>query len=220
MSRLIGKKVTSRSQLPDCRLPSLAAISAYQHVDIRVLRKSKISFLQSRISFAGVVGRYWIACIGILRSWGACGGCRTRLRAGNRKAHWNLQEHRLCLASSGHSCSGRSGCAYRVRRHRRSGPMAPGPFLQGLEAPQRSGHEQAGTHIAAQPHRLPPPLSRVPQTAFVVAQDRSGTARAGVVLHEERLRDVLSRMMAETADPCAFKDYASLPARCTISATG
>ncbi|MGI6132128.1 MAG: transposase-like zinc-binding domain-containing protein, partial [Bacillota bacterium] len=51
------------------------------------------------------------------------------------------------------------------------------------------------------------------QAALVVAVDRSGTARAGVALHEDRLRDVLSGMMSETADPCAFKDYASLPVR-------
>ena len=51
------------------------------------------------------------------------------------------------------------------------------------------------------------------QAALVVAVDRSGTARAGVVLHEERLRDVLSGIMSDTADPCAFKDYVSLPAR-------
>ena len=51
------------------------------------------------------------------------------------------------------------------------------------------------------------------QAAFVVAVDRSGRARAGVVLHKERLRDVLSGMMSKTADPCAFRDCASLPAR-------
>ena len=51
------------------------------------------------------------------------------------------------------------------------------------------------------------------QVALVVAVDRSGTARAGVALHGERLRDVLSHMMSETADPCAFRDYASLPMR-------
>jgi transposase-like protein len=51
------------------------------------------------------------------------------------------------------------------------------------------------------------------QAALVVAVDRSGTARAGVALHEDRLRDVLSGMMSGTADPCAFKDYASLPVR-------
>ena len=51
------------------------------------------------------------------------------------------------------------------------------------------------------------------RAALVVTVDRSGTARAGVVHHEERLRDVLSHMMSETADPCAFKDYASLPAK-------
>jgi hypothetical protein len=48
------------------------------------------------------------------------------------------------------------------------------------------------------------PESRL--ATLVVAVDRSGRARAGVVLHEERLRDVLSRMMSRTADPCAFKD--------------
>jgi transposase-like protein len=51
------------------------------------------------------------------------------------------------------------------------------------------------------------------QAALVVAVDRSGTARAGVALHEDRLRDVLFGMMSGTADPCAFKDYASLPVR-------
>jgi transposase-like protein len=55
------------------------------------------------------------------------------------------------------------------------------------------------------------PESRL--AALVVAVDRSGGARAGVVLHEERLRDVLSGMMSKTADPCAFRDHASLPAR-------
>ena len=49
--------------------------------------------------------------------------------------------------------------------------------------------------------------------ALVVAVDRSGRARAGVVLHDERLRDTLSGMMSVTADPCAFRDLASLPAR-------
>jgi len=51
------------------------------------------------------------------------------------------------------------------------------------------------------------------QAALVVAVDRSGRARAGVVLHDERLRDTLSGMMSVTADPCAFRDLASLPAR-------
>jgi len=55
------------------------------------------------------------------------------------------------------------------------------------------------------------PESRL--AALVLTVDRSGRARAGVVLHEERLRDVLSGMMAKTADPCAFRGYASLPAR-------
>ena len=51
------------------------------------------------------------------------------------------------------------------------------------------------------------------QAALVVAVDRSGRARAGVVLHGGRLRDALSAMMSEKADPCAFRDHASLPAR-------
>ena len=51
------------------------------------------------------------------------------------------------------------------------------------------------------------------RAALVVAVDRFGRARAGVVLHHERLRDVLSGMMSKTADPCVFRDYASLPAR-------
>ena len=49
--------------------------------------------------------------------------------------------------------------------------------------------------------------------ALVVAVDRAGRARAGVVLHNERLSDTLSGMMSRDADPCAFKAYASLPAR-------
>ena len=55
------------------------------------------------------------------------------------------------------------------------------------------------------------PRSRL--ITLVVAVDRSGRARAGVVLHDERLRDTLSGMMSVTADPCAFRDLASLPAR-------
>ena len=55
------------------------------------------------------------------------------------------------------------------------------------------------------------PESRL--ASLVVTVDRSGRARAGVVLHGERLRDVLSGMMSEQADPCAFRDFASLPAR-------
>ena len=50
------------------------------------------------------------------------------------------------------------------------------------------------------------------RAVLVVAVDRAGTARAGVMLHGEPLRDALSHMMSETADPCAFKDYVSLPA--------
>ena len=49
--------------------------------------------------------------------------------------------------------------------------------------------------------------------ALVVTVDRSGQARAGVVLPDERLRDALSRMMSDRAEPCAFRDYGSLPAR-------
>jgi len=55
------------------------------------------------------------------------------------------------------------------------------------------------------------PRSRL--AALVVAVDRSDRARAGVVLHDERLRDALSGMMSVTSDPCAFHDFASLPAR-------
>ncbi len=55
------------------------------------------------------------------------------------------------------------------------------------------------------------PASR--QAALVLAVDRSGRARAGVVLHDEHLSDTLRGMMSTTAHPCAFKDYASLPAR-------
>jgi len=55
------------------------------------------------------------------------------------------------------------------------------------------------------------PKSRL--AALVVAVDRSGRARAGVVPHEARLHDALSGMMSKAADPCAFHDLASLPAR-------
>lgn len=55
------------------------------------------------------------------------------------------------------------------------------------------------------------PKSRL--ATFVVAVDRPGRARAGVVLHKERLSDTLRGMVSEKADLCARNVHASLSAR-------
>jgi len=85
--------------------------------------------------------------------------------------------------------------------------------FKGSRPPQEADMSEMDPIIRRNPTAYRRFFPKCRQAALVVAVDRSGTARAGVVRHEERLRDVLSRMMSATADPCAFKDYASLPAR-------